>query len=1427
MLPKSQSDTQSDSLVLLSQPSCSVDQPTISNISKCHPGELPESMSTNLNEQHKRNDEETHPIQNPCEVADLHSKEAGHPLKQGYSPDSSLREQNEEIIASSYIRDSCKDRPLGSNLLSNPSNSIAQTKTRARGQSHSPAGASPTSFTPSTHASEGLDFQSDADSSPNPDTKTSTSGTPPSGTGSKTIASDFKSRIPQDDNDNDDPNPRNSVPNASKQTKRVSFEDTNRPTVPRKLSANTEKPWTSPKGTSKIPPINLRRNPVSGIPFNSGTTDFIASAPNPQSLDPIRRKGTPLIAPDNGIEPDPSQESKLPLRSRSPSSRNANPRQKGFDESQQPARTFSNILPKENQKESEKKVSFKDNAGNILGKSHRNVKPNPLVGPKDNTSISDEKDDGPAGRDTPPSRKFSTGPEMAWTSSKGTLKIPAIPRKVSSILNPGDPANSRDENNKILAQKNPTKSKKGAIPQSGTESSPNNSKVSKTNPAKTRAAKRISLKTPTSDARQQDLSSKIKGNLKDPDMQSAVPSRTRNRSWSPLTGSSRDLPRRSNPSKAPNTQDAYSELRTNRAILPEPQFTGNKPKEIGRWGKDFTTGSEVVDRPAKDLGSSSDSKSSNWNRDDPIDNSSSERQLAKLSKDLSYISNTSHISGSISNSLGESSTSVHGISSIKNTEDLFSSESVSLESDKDYMVQLAKTAPNECMVPKSKSIRDRFKSPTNTVAKPDTKSVGPTNKRSRSISPALASKPVSSRRPLQSFGSRTFESYDEFDASKSEIGARITPSPRLKKSSQSEMQVFIPKQKKKLSAKMQNLFPENTKDDDIDVPKNANENDYKTEVPKRNSKIRFPASGGRSPSTTAKPKIVVPRPVSSRISSPSKSTSKDPTTLSPCNSNGNSPRSSSPSVKPPPLKAKSPQMKVVIPKPKQGERVKRSGRSPSPKSKVRNGSAIAQPIRNPRSTPPLQRLGQPLPTASSDSSEKGNVTPTAHHYRGRTSPRIALPTQSSTSSPLKSHQTSSIIPEPKVALERNRLSPGVKSLISSTKLQAPSSKSPQMNSKPRWGPTLKNSRDSYKTKSSSPSSKVQVSPSKSPQMNFKSRWDPTQKNSRDSYRSRSPSPSSKVQMTPSRSPQMKFKPRWDPTLKNSRGSSEIRSFSPSLTTERPPSKSPQMTFKPWWDHSLKNRKESPKFESCTSQQRSTKIERSQTRSPKMKIMVPKLRLTPERDRKLLSRTRINSDHAPLTSDNCSNVRTRPSSLSVRARSPTLSPGRSIGDRVSPSQLTLRLRTPSPISARGPWDSSVTTPEPRYVRSTSPSPIPSPISLPRDRPSSSTRFCTSCPPVRTGPVLYTYNSFAAEPRVRYKSLEDRPPWILNFKPRPLFSVLTPLDDMKHRRMSIRTAVRHVRSPTYYTYRTRFASAPAETSSYLNRNLRSPGLYSSCL
>ncbi|XP_063682407.1 uncharacterized protein LOC134817194 [Bolinopsis microptera] len=1124
---------------------------------------------------------------------------------------------------------------------------------------------------------------------------------------------------------------------------------------------------------------------------------------------------------------------------------------------------------------------------------------------------------------------------MAWTSMKGTLKIPAIPRRVSSILSPVDPTDSRNGNNEIYSQNDSTQSKKGVVPQSETASSSNNSKVSKTNPAKTRPRKRSSPKTPPSDTHQQDSSDVIQEDLKDPDMQSVVPSRTRNRSGSPLAGSATDLSRRSNPSKAPTTQDTYSEIRTNRAILPEPQFTGNKPKEIARWGKEMTLKNEAVIRPVKDL-YSSDSKSSNWNHDDPIDNSSSERQSGKLAKDPSSNSNTSHISGSVSNSLGESSTSVHGISSIKLIEDLFSSDSVSLESEKEYKVQLAKkspkmfrrelssdpemawtssrgippisrrmsstlspsgsalpeettkcdsidadvinlqittqpgdsyskTAPNEGMVPKSKSIRNRFKSPTNAVANPDTKSVGPTNERSRSNSPVLASKPASSRRPRRSFGSPPFESYDESDASKSEIGARITPSPRLKKSPHSQMQVFIPKQKKKLSAKMQNLSPENAKDDDIDVPKNANENDYKTEVPKRNSKIRVPSSGARLPSTTSKPKVVVPRPVSSRMSSPSKSTNKDPTTLSARNSNGNSSRSSNLSGKPHPSKAKSPQMTVVIPKLKQGERVKGSGPSPSPKSKIKNGSAIAQtsrnkePIRNPCSTPPLTILGQPLPTASSDSTEKGNVTPSAHHYRGRTSPRIALPTQSSTTSPSKSHQTSSIIPKPKVAHAGIRLSPGIKSLISSTKLQAPPSKSPQMNFKsrwdptvknsrgspdvrpfspslkterlpskspqikfkPRWDPTGKNSRDSHKTRSPSPSSKVQVTPSKSPQMNFKSRWDPTVKNSRGSPDIRSFSPSLKTERPLSKSPQIKFKPRWDPTGKNSRGSPDIRSFSPSLKTERPPSKSPQMTFKPRRDHSLKSRNESLKSESRSSQEWSTKIIRSQTRSPKMKIMVPKLRQSPERDRKLLSRTRISND-ATLISHNCSNVRTRPLSLSVRARSPTLSPGRFIGDRVSPSQLTLRLRTPSPISARGPWDSSITTPEPRYVRSTSPSPILSPISLPRDRHSSSTRFCTSCPPVRTGPVLYTYNSFAMEPRVRYKSLEDRPPWILNFKPRPLFSVLTPLDDMKHRRMSIRTAVRHVRSPTYYTYRTRFASAPAETSSYPNRNLRSPGL-----
>ncbi|KAL5262385.1 hypothetical protein ACHWQZ_G007939 [Mnemiopsis leidyi] len=208
----------------------------------------------------------------------------------------------------------------------------------------------------------------------------------------------------------------------------------------------------------------------------------------------------------------------------------------------------------------------------------------------------------------------------------------------------------------------------------------------------------------------------------------------------------------------------------------------------------------------------------------------------------------------------------------------------------------------------------------------------------------------------------------------------------------------------------------------------------------------------------------------------------------------------------------------------------------------------------------------------------------------------------------------------------------------------------------------------------------------------------------------------------------------------------------------------------------------------------------------MKTIIPNLKQPSTMYKTRLSPSRTNPGHSP-------SVRIRPSSLPVGET-------RSFGDRLSPSRLKLKFRTPSPISARKPWDSSITTPEPRYVRSSTPSPIPSPISIPRVRPGGSTRFCSSCSPVGSspGPVLYTYDSFTTQPRVRYRSLDDRPPWNSNTKTPPLFSVMSPLNDISHRRMSIRTAVRQVRSPIYH--RKRFASAPVQTRLSPYKNFQFP-------
>ena len=439
------------------------------------------------------------------------------------------------------------------------------------------------------------------------------------------------------------------------------------------------------------------------------------------------------------------------------------------------------------------------------------------------------------------------------------------------------------------------------------------------------------------------------------------------------------------------------------------------------------------------------------------------------------------------------------------------------------------------------------------------------------------------------------------------------------------------------------------------------------------------------------------------------------------------------------------------------------------------------------------------------------------------------------------------------------------------KAERPSPKSSPVTFKPRLTPPLKSSGDSFKITSVDTSPSVGRSKSESPRMiSFKPRWDHSVKSSKESLKNRPQSSSLEDVRLSSKSAPLTFKPRWSPSLKRSKKFAQVESSRTSTQPEVPSSNPPLITFKPRWNMSTRSPRASPdrvalsrpispklsskefqttfmprwnekervitkspnlrsgpfpqiKVSSPSDLQWSARNEKSPIPLPKMKTIIPRLRQTSARYRTRLSPVGTSGGASPM-SDTVSNDRTRPTSLSVGPTTPTKGYSR---DRLSPSRLKLKLRTPSPISARKPWDSSITTPEPRYIRSSSPSPIPSPISLPRTRPSSATRFCSSCSPVSsTGPVLYAFNSFAVEPRVRYKSLDDRPPWNSNTKTPPLFSVVTPLDDLKHRRMSIRTAVRHVRSPIHY--RTRFASAPAETqTSTLNRKLRTPGWYFCCL
>ena len=331
--------------------------------------------------------------------------------------------------------------------------------------------------------------------------------------------------------------------------------------------------------------------------------------------------------------------------------------------------------------------------------------------------------------------------------------------------------------------------------------------------------------------------------------------------------------------------------------------------------------------------------------------------------------------------------------------------------------------------------------------------------------------------------------------------------------------------------------------------------------------------------------------------------------------------------------------------------------------------------------------------------------------------------------------------------------------------------------------------------------------SASPRMKFKPKSSSATNCSTESSRVYPPNSSLPFQTLSNDSFASTFKPRWNSTKKCA--------TSPDYQTvsEKPRLQPSQPQFKPRWDttNTMGAKQQRNSFtgmkRSSSNAEQSSATRKTPPRTPKMKTIIPTLRKPSPQYRTRLSPYQTNPGSSTSS-------RIRPSSLSVGET-------RSLGDRLSPSRLKLTLRTPSPISSRKPWDSSITTPEPRYIRSTTPSPIPSPISIPRARPSGSTRFCSSCSPVgcSPGPVLYTYNSFVTEPRVRYRSLDDRPPWNSNTKTPPLFSVMSPLDDITHRRMSIRTAVRQVRSPIYR--RKRFASAPAQTRLSPYRDFRSPG------
>ena len=703
-----------------------------------------------------------------------------------------------------------------------------------------------------------------------------------------------------------------------------------------------------------------------------------------------------------------------------------------------------------------------------------------------------------------------------------------------------------------------------------------------------------------------------------------------------------------------------------------------------------------------------------------------------------------------------------------------------------------------------------------------------------------------------------------------------TPALNVRKIPSGQKRVQVPKQKKTLTSSLALNSPYEDIIDDKSLKskepnkKNSNVtlNDRKIVsgigFPRKQDELSLtPAYSGEQVEgepasskivTPRKPKIVVPKPISSSIAPTSKSkrVNQIPTTLQTTREvkQGDIP------------KVKSPSMKVMLPK-----------QTGQPKGKSNSPSLKVETVKRPK-------VGTSVRSKSSDKPDKPDevkTIPTYPHFRGTTSPRLVLSSPSSLKADIRtstsvSSGSSSKLKSPQLKFkrisplggpdklsslsERSNTNPSGKAfeprLSSTSKASGNPRKfndtfntrlkpaSPHF-SKSRPSATAKRASDSTMTGSNKLVRTENQHPNSS--VAFKSRWSPQES------RSKSPDIPHEVNLPKSASPRIEFKPRsssatnsnrptessivtslntsyQSPTLSNDISASTFKprwnstkkdatSADYPTVSEKPHIKSSQPQFKPRWgnvntmgaNHQENSFTGIKRPSSNAGQPSATR--RTPSRTPKMKTIIPTLRKPSPQYRTRLSPSQTNPGYSASS-------KIRPSSLSVGET-------RSLGDRLSPSRLKLTLRTPSPISSRKPWDSSITTPEPRYVRSSTPSPIPSPISIPRARPSGSTRFCSSCSPVGSspGPILYTYNSFVTEPRVRYRSLDDRPPWNSNTKTPPLFSVMSPLDDITHRRMSIRTAVRQVRSPIYR--RKRFASAPAQTRLSPYRNFRSPGLY----